>query len=190
MKLVAEKPERLFIGVPISEDARHAIERSLPGSLPGKPVPPENWHFTLRFLGATPAATRDKVVALLHNATCGPRFTLRFNTLGAFPRDNRARILWLGVDEGAERIIQLAAIAEATARVAGFAAETKPFKPHLTLSRIDPPASVSVLIAAKPRFEIRTTVNRIVLYRSRLGGGPARYEEVETFALSKARGGT
>ena len=57
------------------------------------------------------------------------------------------------------------------------------WQPLLTLSRIDPPASVSVLIASKPAFDIRTTVDRVILYRSRLGGGPARYEEVTTLDL-------
>jgi len=179
------KPERLFIGVPITEDARRSIVSALPKNLPGKPVPPENWHFTLRFLGSTPAAARDQVVQLLRSATCGAPFSIRFNSLGAFPRPNRARILWLGIDEGAERMIQLAAIAEATARVAGFAAESKPFTPHLTLSRIDPPGSVSALVAAKPRFGARMTVDCLILYRSRLGGGPARYEEVERIQLGR-----
>jgi 2'-5' RNA ligase len=178
-----EKPERLFIGVPLAEDARRAIAASLPKNLPGRAVPKENWHFTLRFLGSTPAATRERIVQLLRSATCGAPFTIRFTHLGAFPRANRARILWLGIADGEERMIQLAAIAEAAARVAGLAAESKPFKPHLTLSRIDPPASVSVLIASKPAFDIRTTVDRVILYRSRLGGGPARYEEVTTFDL-------
>jgi 2'-5' RNA ligase len=181
----AEKPERLFIGIPVTDDVRRSIVRALPRNLPGKPVPPENWHFTLRFLGATPAATRDQVVQLLRAATCGAPFMIRFDSLGAFPRPSRARILWLGIDEGAERMIQLAAIAEATARVAGFAAESKPFRPHLTLSRIDPPASVSALVSSKPPFGARMTVASLILYRSRLGGGPARYEEVERIQLGR-----
>ena len=37
-----EKRERLFIGVPLGEEARRAIQKSLPSSLPGKVVPPEN----------------------------------------------------------------------------------------------------------------------------------------------------
>ncbi|HJQ54614.1 MAG TPA: RNA 2',3'-cyclic phosphodiesterase [Gemmatimonadaceae bacterium] len=181
----APKPERLFIGVPLADDARQSIIKSLPKNLPGKPVPPENWHFTLRFLGATAPATRDLIIQLLRSAMCGAPFDIRFDSLGAFPRPNRARILWLGIEEGAERMIQLAAIAEATARVAGFAAESKPFKPHLTLSRIDPPISVSALVSAKPRFSARMTVDCLILYRSRLGGGPARYEEVERIRLGR-----
>lgn len=184
MEQAAEKPERLFIGVPIIDEARRAIAHALPNSLPGKTVPPQNWHFTLRFLGATMPDVRASITAWLRTATCGKAFTVRFNELGAFPHPRRAKILWLGVDDGADRMSQLAAIAEAAARSSGFRPVLKEFRPHLTLSRIDPPVSVKTLLVSKPKFGIRMPVNSLILYRSRLGGGPARYEEVERFELS------
>lgn len=181
----AEKRERLFIGVPLSDEARRAIEKSLPKKLPGKPVPAENWHFTLRFLGSTEADAREKIVDRLTAATCGAPFTIRFNELGAFPNPGRARILWLGVDDGADRLVQLAAIAEGVARSAGFAPEAREFKPHLTLSRIDPPSSVKTLLTGKPRIDTRMTVDSVILYRSHLGGGPPRYEQIVRIELGR-----
>ncbi|HZD84589.1 MAG TPA: RNA 2',3'-cyclic phosphodiesterase [Gemmatimonadaceae bacterium] len=184
-KLPSTTPERLFIGVPLTEDARRAIATSLPKNLPGKPVLPENWHFTLRFLGSTSADARDQIVKRLGAAACGSPFNIRFGELGAFPNPKRARILWLGIDDGADRFMQLAAIAEATARSAGFAAETKLFKPHLTLSRIDPPVAVAALLGSRPRFGIRMIVDSLVLYRSRLSGGQVRYDEVSKIWLGR-----
>jgi len=181
----AEKPERLFIGVPLTEEARHGLQKLLPGNLPGKIVPPANWHFTLRFLGSTLPAVRDDIIVRMKAATCGSAFTVRFSELGTFPHTRRARILWIGIDEGADRMKQLAAIAEAVARGAGFAAELKEYRPHLTLSRIDPPVSVKTLVSSKVKLGMRMPVTSIVLYRSRVGGGPARYEEVERFELSQ-----
>src|SRR5947207_7289511 len=99
MKIDAARPERLFIAVPLAEEARREIAQSLPKTLPGKRVPPENWHFTLRFLGSTTADARDQVIQRLKAATCGARFTIRFRELGAFPNPGRARILWLGLNE-------------------------------------------------------------------------------------------
>jgi 2'-5' RNA ligase len=177
--------ERLFIGVPLTEEVRRAIEKSLPGNLPGKLVPPENWHFTLRFLGSTESDARDRIIERLESAACGGSFRIRFNELGAFPSPRRARILWIGIDEGAERMIQLAAIAEGVSRSVGFAAEAKPFRPHLTLSRIDPPVSVATLIGSKPRFGATMIADSLVVYRSKLGGGPAQYEEVVRIALTR-----
>ena len=181
----AEKPERLFIGVPLTADAREGLQKVLPRNLPGKLIPPQNWHFTLRFLGSTLPSARQEIATRLRAATCGKAFTIRFAELGAFPLPRRARILWVGVDEGAERLIQLAAIAEAAARSAGFAAEPKEFRPHLTRSRIEPPVSVKTLLSTNMKVGLRMPVTAVVLYRSRLGGGgPARYEEVERFELS------
>jgi 2'-5' RNA ligase len=179
----SSKPERLFIGVPVTPDARAAIARKLPKNLPGKLVAPDKWHFTLRFLGPTTREARDKIIDRLSSAKLGPHFQVRFGELGAFPNPRRARILWLGVTRGAERLSDLAVIAEEAARNAGLASEGRGFTPHLTLSRIDPPQTIAPLLAQKHRYEIEMTVAALILYRSHLGGGPARYEEVATFEL-------
>ena len=177
------KPERLFIGVPVTSDASAAITRALPKNLPGKLVAPEKWHFTLRFLGPTVQEARDKIIAKLSAASLNPAFQIRFGELGAFPNARRARILWLGVTRGEERLSDLAAIAEDAARSAGFAAEGKPFTPHLTLSRIDPPQSIAGLLAQRHSYKTEMNVTTLILYRSQLGGRPATYEEVARFNL-------
>jgi RNA 2',3'-cyclic 3'-phosphodiesterase len=177
------KPERLFIGVPVTPDACAAIARKLPKNLPGKLVAPDKWHFTLRFLGATGAEAREKIIDRLWSAKLGREFQVRFGELGAFPTPRRARILWLGVTRGGERLSDLAATAEDAARNAGFASEGRGFTPHLTLSRIDPPQTIAPLLAQKHSYDIEMTVAALILYRSRLGGGPARYEEVARFDL-------
>ena len=157
--------------------------RKLPKNLPGKLVSLDKWHFTLRFLGPTTREARDKIIGRLSSAKLGPVFQVRFGELGAFPNPRRARILWLGVTRGGERLSDLAAIAAEAARDAGFAPEGRGFTPHLTLSRIDPPQSIAELLAQKHRYEIEMTVAALILYRSQLGGGPARYEEVAKFEL-------
>jgi 2'-5' RNA ligase len=178
-----QRPERLFIAVPLDDTAREAIRRKLPNVLPGNPVPVENWHFTLRFLGSTRAATRDQIVSSLRRRTLGRRFSIRFGKLGAFPNPRRAGILWIGLDRGADRMSEIAAIAESVAREAGFEAETRKYTPHLTIARIDPPSKVAALMS-RDILNIDMEVDRIVIYRSRLGKGPPRYEEVESFRLS------
>jgi 2'-5' RNA ligase len=179
----SSKPERLFIGAPVTPDACAAIARALPKNLPGKLVAPDKWHFTLRFLGPTVLEAREEIIARLSAARLGPAFQVRFGELGAFPNPRRARILWLGVTRGGERLSDLAAIAEDAARNAGFAPEGKRFTPHLTLSRIDPPRSVAQLLAQNHSYNVEMTVPALILYRSQLGGGPARYEEVARFDL-------
>jgi 2'-5' RNA ligase len=181
------KPERIFIGVPVTSDAREAIARKLPKNLPGKPVAPDKWHFTLRFLGPTNREARDSITSQLSAAKLGPEFRVRFGALGAFPNPRRARVLWLGVTRGGDRLSQLAAIAEDAARKAGFAPERKAFTPHLTISRLDPPQSIVELLAQNHSYDAETTITSLILYRSQLGGGPSRYEEVARFPLEAAR---
>jgi 2'-5' RNA ligase len=180
------KTERLFIGVPVSADARTAIALALPKNIPGKVVAPDKWHFTLRFLGATSPAVRDALISHLFSVKLGSAFRIQFGEMGAFPKPRRARVLWLGVTRGGERLSGLAAIAEHAASVAGFTPEARRFTPHLTLSRIDPPQSVEPVLQSKSKIDVEMLVDSVILYRSRLGGGPARYEEVERFALTRS----
>jgi 2'-5' RNA ligase len=171
----------------VTPDARAAIVRVLPKDLPGKLVASDKWHFTLRFLGSTSREARDTIVARLSSANLGSVFKIRFGELGAFPTPRRARVLWLGVTRGGERLSDLAAIAEDAAHNAGFVAEARRFTPHLTLSRIDPSQNITALMAQNHSYAIETTITALILYRSRLGGGPARYEEAARFDLSGAR---
>src|SRR5215211_2189378 len=114
--------ERLFVAVALAEQARQEIITTLP-LLPGRLVPPQNWHFTLRFLGDTDAAVRDRVIAELRRGALGSCFSISFGGLGAFPRASRARIVWLGVDEGAGRLVSVAEAVESAVRRAGVPAE-------------------------------------------------------------------
>jgi 2'-5' RNA ligase len=178
---------RLFIGVPLTEEARRGIDehvrRSIPDGIPGRPVLAVNWHLTLRFLGATSADQLAAIVRHMRTAELGEAFDVGFGGLGAFSRPRSARVLWIGLTDGVERMKALARIAENAARAAGFAPEEKSFKPHLTLSRIQPPRDVTRAIAGVPPLDLRMPVREVVVFRSHLGGGPARYEVVERFAL-------
>lgn len=179
---------RLFVAVALTDEVRaglvtHLMEATGDRSLPGKPVPPANWHLTLRFLGTTDQVAYERVLAAMSEADPDGPFSVGFGGLGAFPRPVRATVLWLAVEEGAERLGDLAAVAEAAAQEAGFAPEERPFHPHLTLSRIRPHQDLRPLIDRVPRFPLVLPVDRLVIYRSHLGRGGARYEELESVPL-------
>src|SRR5689334_14499403 len=135
----ADSAGRLFIGVPVAEEARRAVEahlrRAMPDGVPGRPVPAANCHLPLGFLGRARAEQLAAVARHLSTAGLGNAFHAGFGGLGAFPRARGARVLWVGLTEGVQRLMALARIAEDAARAAGFAPEEKAFKPHLTLSR-------------------------------------------------------
>jgi 2'-5' RNA ligase len=178
-----DRPERLFIAVQLTEDTRRKIASGL-GQLPGRIAPPENLHFTLRFLGNTSVQDREALVSAIRRTNLGRVFAIRFGSLGAFPRAQRARVLWIGISDGATQLVALAEKIEKAVRQAGFPAESRPFQPHLTLSRIDPPRSVNDLVTEQKSLTVSMKVSEVTLVRSSLGGGPARYEIVEAFPLS------
>jgi 2'-5' RNA ligase len=176
---------RLFLGIPLADELTGALAQHLaPAALPGRLVPPDKWHLTLRFLGDTSHETLHRLHEALRATSFGPRFEIVFDRLGAFPRPARASVLWLGVGHGAEMLTALAKSIESAVRQAGFAAESRAFASHLTVSRLQSPRDVRPVIEAVPAFRERMQVNDVILFRSHLGRGPSRYEVVERFALS------
>ncbi len=179
---------RLFLAIPLTDEARHAIvhhlKSHLSGPLPGRPVRPELWHLTLRFLGEVDEVGGDRTVRAVDDIDRGPAFALRWGSLGAFPRPRRANVLWLGVDQGESAAEGLAAVVEEAVEAAGFPPEDRPYRSHLTLSRLRPDQDVTAVLEAVPALRLAMPVDRVVLYRSHLGPGGPRYEEVEAFPLS------
>lgn len=179
--------DRLFLGVPVTERVRRALSAQLQREeIPGRAVPPENWHLTLRFLGDTDREARERLVQALGSRELGSRFAVGFGGLGAFPRAARAAVLWVGVGQGADALRALAARVEEAVRRAGFPADARPFTPHLTLSRIRPARDVRRLVERAPPLTQQMLVESVVLFRSQLGVGPARYEELGHFPLAPA----
>lgn len=180
---------RLFLGVGLDAALRERIgaqlQRQLPeGRLPGRPIAPALWHLTLKFLGQTDDAAALRLTRELATADLGPSFMLGFSTLGAFPRPEAARLLWLGCDAGSGALAALAAAVEAICRSLGFEAETRPFRPHLSLARLQPARDCRALLAALPAFEGRMRVEELRLYRSQLGQAGPRYSVLARWPLA------
>ena len=94
-------------------------------------------------------------------------------------------MIWLAVSRGLNRLEELAAAAEEAAQSAGFGPEDRPFRAHLTLSRVRPAEDVSALVESFPGADLGWRCESVVVYRSHLGRGGARYEPLETFPLSR-----
>ena len=181
--------DRIFLALSLDDEIRHGLAAFLSenlggGLLPGKPVRPENWHVTLRFLGVTTPIQRDRVVGSLAENPVVEPFTLGFAGLGAFPGASRATVLWLGIVRGADEAARVAAACDQAAVAAGFEPEDRPFHPHLTLARIRPKQNVSDLVDRFPRFPLTQSVESVTVYRSRLGPTGATYEAVTSIPLA------
>ena len=172
-----------FIALPLLAEVRMAVDRWRAGlDLPGRLVPPENLHVTLRFVGKADPTGRDRIAAELDQADLGGPFSFRVGGVGGFPTLGKAAVAWAVLENDGGRAARLAAAADRAVAAAGFGAEDRPFRGHLTLARIRPPRNLSPL-AARPPARIAVRAAEAVLYLSRPGGGPAVYEALERFPL-------
>ncbi len=175
---------RLFLGVPLNDSVRAMLAQHLEQhSVPGRPVPPVNWHLTIRFLGNVDQVAMERLLAELDQADLGEMFEIALGEMGAFPRPARASVVWLALDKGRERLSELNEIAEGASQAVGLAPEERPFAPHLTLSRIRPELDVRPDLAAYAPAPFQWTAVELVLYESHLGRGGAVYEPIERFPL-------
>jgi 2'-5' RNA ligase len=184
----------VFIAIPLSAEARDAVT-SLVASLPVPAGRAVRWvrfdglHLTIRFLGPTPSDRLGAVGAAVAAVAAGEwPFNVSIRGAGAFPNLRRPRALWLGVDEGTAELSRLSREANAALVAAGWSTDDRPYRPHLTLARSDGvragPATASALIEAARGFTVTFTADRLVLFESLTGGGPARYEPMAEHRLT------
>jgi 2'-5' RNA ligase len=146
-------------------------------------------HITLRFLGATPDERQPDVGAALEASAVGVApFSVGLSGGGSFPNPYRPRVLWIGIDEGATRLAELARRLDEQLVPRGWQSEGRPFAPHLTLARTDgvPGADERArhLVELAQDLHLSWQADRIVLYKSFQGHGPARYEVIAEAALA------
>jgi RNA 2',3'-cyclic 3'-phosphodiesterase len=186
---------RLFVAVPLPTDARAAIEELVAGL----PVPadrrPVRWvrldglHVTLRFVGPTLDERLQPLREAVDAVAAGARpFTVTLSGAGTFPPAGRPRALWLGITNGADELGSLASALDRQLTGAGWPSDDRPFRPHLTLARADGVWSgaqtARELIRAAADLVLSFPADRLVLFESHTGGGPARYEPLHEARLS------
>lgn len=196
---------RLFIATPLPQPVADSVARLIhdvrddvaatlaTGGRNGEGEREVRWvrmdglHLTLRFLGPTlddRLPILEEIVAEVGREV--EPFQVEISGGGAFPGRSRPRVLWLGMSRGVEALLKLATGVEDLLSGAGWPRDERGFKAHLTVARADGVRAGAItadaLVAAAARFREAWTVDRVVLFESHTGGGPARYEP-----LSEAR---
>ena len=189
------KPWRLFVAADVPEAVRSRLYHDLQRVRATHPElrwsPLENWHVTLKFLGAVwPPQVEEARSAIGIVAAETAPFETRLLGADAFPSSRRARVLWVGMSDPLERFPVLAeALDEALGGI--VKPEERPFTPHLTVARAKHPVALVEQIRAVAGIRSKAfPVDHVTLYRSHLRRPAPLYEPVETFPLgSKRRGG-
>jgi 2'-5' RNA ligase len=191
---------RLFVATPLDDVARTAVValvEDVQGMVEGIARDPRSevrWvrmdglHLTVRFLGATdPGRVADVSEAVDAIASSVAPFRVTIAGAGAFPSPARPRTLWLAVRDGHAELADAAARLDQALVARGWPHDDRPFRAHLTLARADGrregPLVARTLAERASRFETEFVANRLILFESLTGGGPARYVTVHDAAL-------
>jgi 2'-5' RNA ligase len=179
--MASQDSERLFFALwpePVLRDTLYKLTRKAVRASGGRPVPPENFHITLAFLGSL---SSDQAKTAREGAASieGPSFELILDRFGFWPEP---RVVWIGARQVPVEGRRLAAdlISALTAR--GLKPDPKPFVPHLTLARkVGKPGDLG---SVKP---LRWPVEEFALVRSVTDPAGSRYSVLQTWPLA-ARG--
>ena len=153
-------------------------------------VKPDNLHYTLRFIGEVGDDGARRVAEAARAAARGlAPFEVVLGSAGAFPTARGARVLWIGLTEGAEPFRALAKRLEGELEHRGWERERQAFKPHLTIGRVRQPGrdwtsdlARSASLDAEPAA--RFTVGGIACVESTLSPQGSIYRVYESAPLA------
>lgn len=175
---------RLFIAIDIPETIRRDIAglgRSLAGS---RPVPDDQLHLTLKFIGEMEGGLALDIQEKLQDVR-RPRFSICLKGVGVFPPRGAPRILWAGV-EPHEHIVALRNAIERTLAEIDIPREKQKFSPHLTLARLRdcPLRRLQEFLAGNALLQTPDfPVDKFHLYSSRLTKSGAIHTILRTYPL-------
>ena len=146
-------------------------------------------HLTLKFLGELPD---DKVPALCEAAGGVARrfapFEFEVGGTGCFPPGGAARIVWAGVLDPPQALIDCQEACEQAYGALGFKRENRRFHPHLTVGRVrDPRASREIRAAVESEGQFSAggfVADELVLFQSILSPTGPTYVVISRAPLS------
>src|SRR5581483_1284842 len=101
-------------------------------------VRPQQMHLTLKFLGDVPDTDTPDICRVVEQLAADfETFEITCRGAGAFPSLRDPKILWIGIEDGAEELQRLQAeIENALKQELGYGKEQRGFHPHLTIGRV------------------------------------------------------
>jgi 2'-5' RNA ligase len=152
-------------------------------------VKPDNLHLTIKFVGDVPNTEVSHVCRAVGNAVVGSHgpFAVSYEGMGAFPNRERPKVIWIGVDQGSDRLVQLHASVDNSLSELGFLPERRPYQPHLTVGRLRRPVPDPQLCELMEQYEDFSAgtveVSELLVMASFLGRGGPNYDVMARFRL-------
>ncbi len=131
---------RTFIAIELPQEIKGSLSR-LQGELKAtgadvKWVAPQNIHLTLKFLGEVDDKKLEKIKEAIDGlAKETSKFQVCITTLGAFPKIDSPRVIWMGIEAGDKETKEIAAVLEERLAEISIPKEDRPFSSHITIGR-------------------------------------------------------
>ena len=171
---------RTFIAIELPKEIKDALAQ-LQSQLKStsddvKWVEPQNIHLTIKFLGERDDKKIEKIMRILEEtAKDNHPYEAKISSLGAFPKIETPRVIWVGIDKGDNETKQIAKKLEEEIAKAGIPKEERPFSSHITIGRTRSGLGLDKLVRSLKNLEVSLAekklnflVTKITLYKSTL----------------------
>lgn len=170
---------RTFIAIDLSKENKSKLakiqDQLIKSNADVKWVEIDNIHLTLKFLGEVTDEYAGKVKEALDKIANGFKpFEISLSGLGAFPKLDYPRVIWVGLEKGKKETEEIAKKLEEELSKLGFAKEDRPFSAHLTIGRVRSGKNKETLkkiieaLNRTPKTVNPQRVSQLVLYQSTL----------------------
>lgn len=143
----------------------------------GKPIPEENLHITLLFMGKLNRAQLQKVISATMKLKL-PGFCIQLNQTGHF---SKSKVSWLGLKSVPDALVRLHNAAFTSVHNSQVFLQQRQYIPHLTLARKSP------LINTHTFRPIDWSINHFVLIESTDTPHGVHYEMILDFPLQAGK---
>lgn len=184
---------RAFIAVDLSGEIKDRLAKVQAGLEASRAdvkwVEPENIHLTLKFLGEISEDQAIKVKQILDGVASGFKpFEITLSGIGAFPKLDYPRVIWIGIEKGKAESEEIAKKLEEELLAAGFPKDARPFSAHITIGRVRSAKNKEALkeaVSSTSPQPIAQKVSSVILYQSTITSKGPIYTPLHTSLLNK-----
>ncbi len=184
---------RTFIAIPLPEECKSLLDqmqqylRACNADVRWVAIP--SIHLTLKFLGEVNPEAIPKLHVFLSEACKSERpIELVLRGLGCFPNARNPRVIWCGIEGETDSLLRLQHSVESSCAQLGFAPEDRPFRPHLTLGRVQGRKNLQTLmdrVVTGNDLACTFQADRFHIYKSSLKPQGAVYTVLNTVVLKE-----
>jgi len=148
-------------------------------------TPPQNLHVTLKFIGEMEESNVQSIANALFGVSLNAPIPVSIEGLIRLPPHGRTRVIGARMVDATGALVELHKKIEAALEPLGIEREARPYRPHVTLGRVRPPASIRIENVKLPEVGFHFDVHEFLLMRSTLSPDGSKYDVIAGFPLRR-----